>query len=125
MRIVRYFFVGGVAAAIDIGLFFIFAKQVGWNYLLVGAGSFVVATLANYLLSVRLVFQSGARFARHHELLLVYLVSFVGLAVNQTALYVGVEMLLIDMMFAKLFATAMVFFWNYGVRAHFIFRRSA
>lgn len=125
MRIVRYFFVGGVAATIDIGLFFIFAKQIGWNYFMVGAGSFVIATLANYVLSVRHVFQSGTRFARHHELLLVYLVSLIGLAVNQTTLYVGVEKLLIDMMYAKLFATAMVFFWNYGVRAHFIFRRSA
>lgn len=125
MRIVRYFFVGGVAASIDIGLFYIFAKQIGWNYFLVGAGSFSLATLANYILSVRHVFQSGVRFARHHEVMLVYLVSLVGLAVNQTVLYVGVEKLLIDLMYAKLLATAMVFFWNYGARAKFIFRRSA
>jgi len=123
MRIVRYFFVGGIAASIDIGLFFVFAKLVGWNYLLVGAGSFILATLANYVLSVRHVFQSGARFARHHELALVYLVSLIGLALNQTVLYWGAEILLLELMLAKLLATAAVFFWNYGARAHFIFRR--
>ena len=32
MKIVRYFFVGGASAVIDIGIFFVFAKLLGYNY---------------------------------------------------------------------------------------------
>ena len=55
-RVARYFAVGGAAACVDIGLFMLFAQGMGWPYLRVAAGSFVAATLVNYLLSVRFVF---------------------------------------------------------------------
>jgi putative flippase GtrA len=61
------------------------------------------------------------RFARHHETLLVFAVSSVGLALNQAVLWLLIENLLWDLMLAKVTATACVFFWNYGIRKNFIF----
>lgn len=125
MIIVRYFFVGGVAAAVDISLFAIFAVWLGFDYLLVGPCSFVLATLVNYALSIRFVFESGVRFSQRHEVLIVFLVSGVGLLVNQGVLYFGVDMLELNKLIAKLGATATVFLWNYWARAHFVFKAAA
>lgn len=122
MRVIRYFVVGGLSAAIDIGIFVVFAKILGYNYLVIGAVSFLIATLANYVLSVRHVFSSGARFSRNREIGLVYLVSLIALGINQTVLYIGVGVLGWEMLLTKLIATSSAFFWNYGMRAHFIFR---
>jgi putative flippase GtrA len=121
MKIVRYFFVGGIAAVIDIGLFFLGAGVARWNYMLVGTVSFILATLVNYVMSVRVVFQSGVRFSRHHEVLLVFLVSCAGLVVNQAILYVSISRLGIGILSAKLLATAGVFLWNYQLRSRFVF----
>ena len=42
MRIVRYFLVGGVAAAVDISLYALFARVLGYPYLVVSACTFVL-----------------------------------------------------------------------------------
>ena len=117
----RYFLVGGVAAGVDIGLFLLFAKGLGLPYLRVAAATFVIATLVNYILSVRFVFRSGQRFGRRWEIALVYVVSGVGLALNQAILFACVEMAHLGLLLAKLTATGTVFFWNYLARRFFVF----
>ena len=121
MKLVRYFFVGGAAALVDFSLFALLARVAGLPWFPVALFSFTMATLVNYVLSVRHVFESGIRFSRRHELMLVYLVSAVGLAINQGALWFGIEAAHLDMLVAKLGATGAVFFWNYGARRYFIF----
>lgn len=86
MKIVRYFFVGAAAAAVDVGLFTIFAYWLHFNYLIVGACTFILATLVNYVLCVHYVFESGVRFTPRHEIAMVFLVSSIGLLVNQSVL---------------------------------------
>ena len=120
-RIARYFAVGGVAACVDIGLFMLFAQGLGWAYLRVAAGSFVAATLVNYFLSVRFVFVSGARFRKGWEVVLVFVVSAVGLAINQMILAACVELGGFNLLLAKLTATGVVFFWNYLARRFLVF----
>ena len=125
MRIVRYFFVGAAAAAVDIGLFTFFVHFLHFNYFAVGVCTFVIATAVNYALSVRHVFRSGARFRPRHEVMLVFAVSAVGLVVNQGCLYIGVAMAGLPPVLAKVGATGAVFFWNYWARAHFVFKQRA
>lgn len=117
----RYFLVGGAAACVDIGLFLLFAKGLGLPYLRVAAATFVIATLVNYILSVRFVFRSGQRFGRRWEIALVYLVSGVGLALNQAILFACVEWVHLGLLLSKLAATGTVFFWNYLARRFFVF----
>lgn len=121
-KLVRYFFVGGAAAVVDLSLFFIFARLLGFHYLLVGAGAFTVAAVVNYFLSIRYVFVSGIRFRGHKEFVWVYGVSVVGLLLNQVILYLGVDILHRDMMLTKITAIGLVFGWNYLARKHFIFK---
>ena len=121
MKIFRYFVVGGVAATVDIGFFFLFAKVAGFNYLAVAPVGFILATWVNYQLSVRHVFRSGVRFTRGREIVLVYVISTVGLLINQAILYGLVDLVGADLMLSKLTATATVFLWNYSARNYYLF----
>jgi putative flippase GtrA len=123
IRLARYLGVGAAAAAVDISLFTLFAVYLGYNYLVVGFCTFVLATAVNYVLSVRFVFQSGIRFARHHEVMLVFAISAVGLVLNQLMLYLGIGLLKMHPVLTKLAGTGVVFGWNYAARSRFVFRR--
>lgn len=120
-NIARYFAVGGVCALVDLGLFLLFAQALGMPYLRVSAGSFLVATLLNYFLSVRFVFVSGLRFRRRYEVALVFLVSAIGLGLNQVILALCVEQVGLNLLFSKVAATGCVFFWNYFARRVLVF----
>jgi putative flippase GtrA len=113
--------VGGVCALVDLGLFMLFAQVMGYPYLRVSAGSFVIATLLNYFLSVRYVFVSGLRFRRRYEMALVFLVSAIGLGLNQLILALCVEEVGFNLFFSKVTATGCVFFWNYFARRVLVF----
>ena len=124
MKVVRYFFVGGVAAVVDISIFFVFAKLLGFNYLIIGACGFLIATFVNYALSIRYVFESGVRFDKKYEVMFVYVVSTLGLAWHQAVLYLCVDVVNAELMLSKLTATGTVFFWNYLSRRYWIFQES-
>ncbi|HYC38321.1 MAG TPA: GtrA family protein [Usitatibacter sp.] len=112
---------GGIATVVDVGLFMLFAQQLGMPYLRVAAGTFALATLVNYVLSVRFVFVSGLRFTRRWEVALVFAVSALGLALNQAILWACVELAGLGLLFSKLAATAVVFSWNYLSRRNLVF----
>lgn len=123
MRVfVRYFAVGGVSAAVDFCIFGLLVYGLGTPWFWAALVSFLLATTVNYILSVRHVFESGVRFKKHHEISLVFVVSSIGLAVNQFVLYVGIEQLALYPLLAKVMATGMVFFWNFLARSKFIFK---
>ena len=122
MKLVRYFFVGGAAAAVDIGIFTVAVKGFGLDWFFVALVSFLLATAVNYLLSIRYVFESGVRFKKQAEVSLVFLVSGIGLVINQSVLWLLIEPAGIDEVLSKLMATGTVFLWNYMARSRFIFK---
>ena len=121
IKFIRYFVVGGLSAILDFTIFATLVSLAGWPWYIAATVSFVAATLFNYLISIRHVFTSGVRFERTHEVALTFLVSGVGLGINQAILYLligwGINILL-----AKIGATGVVFFWNFSVRYLFVFR---
>jgi putative flippase GtrA len=119
---VRYFIVGGIAALINLAVFAALVRGLDVGVYAAAFVSFAIATLVNYLLSVRLVFVSGARFGKSREIALVYLVSAAGLAVNQLILFLLVDLLYADALFAQAAALGTVFLWNYGIRRGFVFK---
>jgi putative flippase GtrA len=121
MKIVRYFFVGAIAAVIDIGLFTIFASYLKFPWAIVSIISFIIATLANYFLSIRFVFKSGSRYKKYNEILGVFMVSLLALLLNQVFLYFFIEKMNLHMILSKCLATSMIFFWNYFGRKRLIF----
>ena len=125
MKFLRYFIVGGAAAIVDCLLFAVFTRYFHVPWFLSSLLSFTAATLVNYALSVRFVFNSGVRFKRrHHEVSAVFFVSFVGLLINQMSLWYFIELVGVDPLVSKIIGTGIVFFWNYGSRRYFVFKPS-
>ncbi len=123
LNLVKYFFVGGTAAVVDWAIFWVCAVQLNWNYLVVGGGGFVLAAGVNYVLCIRFVYESGQRFSQRGELFGVYLVSGIGLLIHEIILHLAVQNLDLHLMLCKIFATGMVFFWNFGMRNFYLFAR--
>jgi putative flippase GtrA len=94
-----------------------------WYY--ANVASFTILTLVHYVLSIRFVFESGARFAKHQEMLLAFLASCIGLLVNQLALYAVVTFVGLHVLIAKIGAIGTTFFWNYMARQSFIIPQAA
>jgi len=122
VKLIRYFCVGGVAASVDIALFAAVVQFAGLPWFLVAISSFVLATLVNYFLSIKYVFDSGVRFRKRDEVVLVFFASSLGLVANQGILWILIEVQGMHVILAKIVATGGVFFWNYAARRLFIFR---
>ena len=122
MKIIRYFFVGGLSAVIDISLFTIFAGYFKFPWFFVSVITFIIATLVNYFLSIRFVFESGSRYKKHHEILGVFIVSTLALLLNQLFLFLFIEKMHVHLVIAKCITTGMLFLWNYYGRRKIIFR---
>ncbi len=121
-KLFKYLFVGAIAALTDLGLFAFLVYFTEWHYILSATLSFITATLVNYLLCITFVFQSG-RHAAHLEITYVYLASFVGLAINNTTLFILYEWVGFHVVIAKILATGTTFFWNFSARYLWIFER--
>ena len=130
VKIILYLFVGGTAALVEWGLFYLF-----FYYLLVGLGlsvdvltmvatalAFGLSTLYHYFLGNILVFDSGSKYDKSKELSLVFLVSIMGLVFNLVLMYVFVGLLSWQPMLAKVITSCIVVIWNYLSRKKWIFK---
>jgi putative flippase GtrA len=118
-RFLRYFVVGGLAFVIYFSLFSAMF-YVGIHYLVAGAIAFILATAFNYWLSIRFVFASGYH-SRGREVVLIYLVSTLGLVINQGVLTGLVEYIGFHPIPAACGATIVVFAWNFFARHLWVF----
>lgn len=121
--IVLYLFVGGIAAITDLIIFFTFAKVLEFNYVLVTISGFIVATFVNYLLSIKLVFNSGIRFLPTVEILMVYAISSIGLVVHITVLFLLIDIFQFEKMISKLLAITSGFTFNFILRKYYVFKQ--
>jgi len=121
--IILYFFVGGIAALTDLFIFYVFANQLGFNYLLITIIGFVVATFVNYLLSIKFVFHTGARYARGAEIIITYMVSAIGLIVHISVLFLLIDFLQFEKMLSKIIAIVSAFMFNFLLRKYYVFKK--
>ncbi|MCK5146696.1 GtrA family protein [bacterium] len=123
--IIAYLFVGGIAALTDLVIFFIFAKQLGFNYIIISIVGFLIATLVNYLLSIKIVFNSGSRFAKSKEIVIIYLVSSIALVVHISVLHILIHSVNCEKMLSKIAAIISAFIFNFLLRKYFVFKKKS
>jgi putative flippase GtrA len=113
-----YLVVGGSAFLVEL-VSFVLLLQAGAATIPASVASFLVATVANYLLSNAIAFQSGG-IARGQEALRFAVVALVGLGLNT-----GFVWLLLALgeppLVAKIAAVAPVLAWNFLGRRLFVF----
>lgn len=122
VQFVRYFFVGGFAFVVDFGLLYILTEYAGLHYLLSATLSFIAGLLVNYIISCLWVF-NGSKFKnRLVEFLFFAAIGVVGLALNNTLIWLFTDCIGTHYMFSKIVAAAMVYLWNFFARKYLVFR---
>lgn len=115
-KLIRYIIVGGSAAMLNWSIFYVL-NMLNIHYMLCGILAFIIATLWNFILARRFIFTP-----RHHifkEAIIIYIVSFVGLALDSGILFISIEYLALDKMPSKILASFVAFIFNFSIR-HFI-----
>ncbi|MGA8552638.1 MAG: GtrA family protein [Stellaceae bacterium] len=119
MQFFLYLIVGGLSFVVEIGVF-VALRRAAMPVIAASVASFLVATIANYLLSILLAFQSG-RFRRRVELTRFLVVVLVGLALNTALVWCFAYPLAIQPTVAKIAAVPIVLAWNYLGRRALVF----
>ena len=123
LRFVKYSMIGGASAIVDWGLFYLLAIILDLHYILSGTISFTLATLFNYFIGITFLFDSTARFTKQNEILLVFLISLIGLAINLLFLFLFSSRFLLSLMGSKILASVFALVWNFSMRNYYIFKK--
>lgn len=115
-----YFLASLLALAIDFAVLILLARVA--HYLVAATAGFCTGVAVIYLLSTRLVF-AHRRLAHREgaEAVLFTLIGVAGLLVNNTVIYVMVELVAAPLPLAKLAAAGSTFVFNYLLRKRLLF----
>ena len=127
-QFISYFFVGGVAAIVELVMFFIFANVLQINYFVSTVIAFIFSTTANWILGRITTFKDNNTYKdkKAKEAFLVFIVSAIGLLFNLILMYLFVTVMGFDSSLgktlSKIAATGIVFIWNFLIRKLVIYK---
>ena len=116
LQFIRYFFVGGVAAVVNIGMLFIFTDVCHIYYLVSNIISFTLGLIVNYILSKLLVFQDKVSLSTSKEFIIYAIIGVVGLGIDTLLMSIFTDTFNVYYMLSKIISTLLVFIWNFGAR---------
>lgn len=116
LQFIRYFFVGGVAAVVNIGMLYVFTDIFHIYYLISNILSFTLGLVVNYILSKMLVFQDEVSLSASKEFIIYAIIGVVGLGIDTLLVSVFTDIVHFYYMISKIISTLLVFIWNFGAR---------
>lgn len=116
----KYATVGLLSAVLDFSLLYILTDLVGLHYLASATISFVLAATSNYWFNKNWTFKSNGQHRK--QLPVFFTLAILGLIINNNIMYIAVEQLNLHYLWAKLFAAAIVTFWNFFGNKYLTFR---
>lgn len=114
----RFAAVGITSLMVDY-IVMIFLAETTMDYFGASAFSYTVSVFVNYILSMKYVFHSRDDMSRTKEATIFFLLSLVGLGLNQIIMWYAVDVLHIYYTLAKLLSTALVTNYNFISRKKF------
>jgi putative flippase GtrA len=120
MQLIIYFFIGAVAALVNLGMFALILNGTNWGVNWATVISYIVSAAANYFLCIAILFRHKARWNTAGELFAYFFT-----LVCMGGIDWGLTRLLIDWLRApllgKFLASAVGFFGNYFLRRMLVF----
>jgi len=116
LQLLRYGFVGGIAAVVNIGMLYVFTDILSINYILGNVISFILGLIVNYILSKKTVFKKQTSISKSKEFILYALIGVLGLGVDTLLLWIFTDKMNMYYMVSKIISTILVFIWNFGAR---------
>ncbi|MDP7477111.1 MAG: GtrA family protein [Candidatus Peribacteraceae bacterium] len=118
-QFIRYFFVGGSAAVVDLFAFTFCLKYFSMHYALAAFIGYMLGLAWNHFLCVTWVFES--KHKRIKEVLMVFFIALGGLLWTWVILFLLIEFVGFDEVLAKVVSQILVLFWNFTMRKFFVF----
>lgn len=115
-QLIKFGFVGGICFVIDYGVMVLLTEVAGLEYLLSCGISFTVSVIANYLLSMKFVFERKDTLDRRIEFIIFVVMSVIGLGLTELLMWVFVDKANIHYMISKIVVTAIVMVYNFVTR---------
>jgi len=119
MQFLRYFFVGGTAAVVDLFVFTVLVNYTDVHYAVAAFFGYMMGLAWNHFLCVFWVFES--KHERGKELLMVFLIALGGLLWTWAILFVLIDLVGMDAILAKIVSQALVLVWNFVMRKFYVF----
>jgi len=116
IQFIRYAFVGGIAAIVNIGTLYILTDMFNIYYLLSNIFGFAAGLTINYILSTKFIFNSEKRIKKDVEFSLYATIGVVGLVLDTVLLWILTDLGKIYYLLSKIASTVIVFIWNFGAR---------
>ena len=124
-QLIKFGFVGGICFVIDYGVMVLLTEVAGLEYLLSCGISFTVSVIANYLLSMKFVFERKDTLDRRIEFIIFVIMSVIGLGLTELLMWVFVDKADIHYMISKIVVTAIVMVYNFVTRKLFLEKKKS
>ncbi len=120
-QFLKFAVVGTIGFGVDFGILITLLNFFHVNVYVANTVSFTTAVLSNYLWNSLWTF--GDLPKRHgRQLVQFFVVSIIGLLINQTILYFFYDLVGLHVLVAKAIATIVVLFWNFAANKLWTFR---
>lgn len=119
MQFLRYFFVGGSAAVVDLTVYTALLSYLGMHYALAAFVGYMMGLAWNHFLCLVWVFES--KHNRAKEVLMVFFIALGGLLWTWLILYLLIDFGGMNEIVAKMISQILVLFWNFTMRKFFVF----
>ena len=123
-QFLKFGIVGFLAFCIDYSVFLLLTNVFGVYYLVSSTISFILSVTFNYICSMRYVFVGRADQTRVQQFIIFFILSVLGLGLNQLVLWLCVGVAAIPAWVGKLVATFIVMVFNFITRKIFLEERS-
>jgi putative flippase GtrA len=123
IQLFRYFFVGGIAFAVDFSALFILTEVFGIHYLISAAIAFLLGLTTNYILCNIWVFSTRVMANKWLEFGIFSLIGVIGLVMNEVIIWAFTEHVGFHYMASKVVSAVTVFFWNFFARKYILYNK--
>ena len=120
VQIFKFIIVGGVATVIDFLSIFIFKEFLHIPVIISNTLSFCIATIYNYIASVRWVFEVDENKDKKKTFVTFIVFSVIGLILNDLIMWFTTDMFQIYYLIGKIIATCFVMIFNFITRKIFL-----
>jgi len=120
IQIFKFIIVGGISTIIDFVCLIIFKEVLKLNVLLSNTLAFSISVIYNYWASLKFVFKVDKTKSKRKNFIIFMIFSIIGLLLNNIVVFLGIDILNIHYIFAKVFATIVVMIFNFVTRKKFL-----
>ena|SRR5438128_2574500 len=121
----KYFIVGGLCTVLDFALLYVLTHYGNIHFLTSSIISFMSGTILNYYLCTVWIFKVRTVNNRNLEMVYYLIITGVGLGINFLIIWWLTPLLRNNYMIAKLAATFVTYWWNFGARKYFLHTKTS